>query len=89
MKFRRYLNPSAYWRRIANSVIRCRLILGQPIRVVTQIDNYKIVFAVRSLLEYHLRARESYNREKVTMYWLRSVVGINDIVYDVGANVGG
>lgn len=88
MKFRRYLNPSAYWRRIANFVIRCRLILGQPIRVVTHIDKYKIVFFVRSLLEYHLRAHESYNREKVTMHWLRSVVGIDDVVYDIGANVG-
>ena len=88
MKFKRYLNPSAYWRRIVNCVIRCRLILSQPIRVVTHIDNYNVVFFVRSLLEYHLRARESYNREKVTMYWLRSVVGMDDVVYDIGANVG-
>ena len=35
-----------------------------------------------------MQAEESYVREEVTMYWIRNYINPDDVVYDVGANVG-
>ena len=88
MKFGKYFDLAAYYRRVSYFVIRCRLVFRHPVKVTNHVDNFRIIFFVSSILEYRLRARESYNREKVTMYWLRTVVGGGDVVYDIGANVG-
>jgi len=85
---RKYLNPRSYLRKASDFIAQIRLKMGLPIQLVINIDEHNISFFVTSFLEYRLRARQSYYREKVTMHWLRHVVESGDIVYDVGANVG-
>lgn len=48
----------------------------------------KIKFSVRSYKEYYWRARASYTAEKSTMHWIDYVINLDDVVYDIGANVG-
>jgi FkbM family methyltransferase len=52
------------------------------------VDGEKINFVVTSFLEYSLRAKQSYEREKVTMRWIKEFICQDDVVFDVGANVG-
>ena len=75
-------------RKIKDLIAKLLMKAGITMRVVSRIDNHKIIFITGSHLEYRLRAQSSYQREKVTMYWLRSVVQPADVVYDIGANVG-
>jgi FkbM family methyltransferase len=62
--------------------------LGIPLKVSTQIDGYNILFIASTFVEYYLRAQESYRREPATMDWIRTFIQPDDVVYDVGANVG-
>jgi len=64
------------------------LFFGIPLKVYTTIDGITLTFVTTSITEFSLRARESFYREKVTMYWLRNVIQLGDVVYDIGANVG-
>lgn len=69
-------------------VARLLLSTGRALTASTVIDEINISFVSHSFLEYSFRARKSFDREKVTMHWLRSVIGEGDIIYDIGANVG-
>ena len=84
----KYLNPVNYYRFARNSLVRGILKCGVPLRVTTRVDDQSIRFVVGSFLEYSLRARNSYTREQVTMQWIRDYIQPDDIVYDIGANVG-
>ena len=84
----KYLNPAAYTRKIRLIVARFLLGFGIPLRNSTKVDGFVVKFLATSFLEYFLRAEESYVREKVTMYWIRNYIKPDDVVYDVGANVG-
>lgn len=84
----KYFSPALYLRKTKELFARMRLGLGWSTQVVTKIDGYELIFVVNSYIEYGLRAQQSYVRENVTMYWLRSIVEPGDAVYDVGANVG-
>ena len=85
---RKYFRPVTYLTKFKQLVARLILKLGISIPVITTIDSYKITFLANSYMEYLFRAQNSYQREKVTMYWLREVIESKDVVYDVGANVG-
>ena len=85
---RKYFNPIAYIREFERIVASVILALGVSFRVVTKVDGFRITFLVASYKEYLLRAQQSYRREEVTMYWLRTLIGADDVVYDIGANVG-
>ena len=85
---RKYLRPVAYLNKLKHLVARLILNFGVSIPVITIIDSYHITFLANSYLEYLFRAQNSYQREKVTMYWLREVIEPKHVVYDVGANVG-
>ena len=82
------LNPKVYVRKIHYLLARLVFFVGGELRVTTKCDGFTIFFLAGSFKEYVLRARESYRREKVTMHWLRKVIGKDDVVYDIGANVG-
>ena len=84
----KYLSPSAYVRKIKYLSAKIVFALGGKLKVTTSCDGFKILFLAGSFKEYVLRARESYHREEVTMYWLREVIAESDVVYDIGANVG-
>ena len=85
---RKYFNPVAYVRKLKRIIASVVLALGVSFKVVTKVDGFRITFLVGSYKEYMLRAQESYRREEVTMYWLRTLIGADDVVYDIGANVG-
>jgi len=84
----KYLKAAAYARKIRLVVARILLRYGIPVKNSTKADGFVINFWATSFLEYFLRAEESYVREKVTMYWIRNYINPDDVVYDVGANVG-
>ena len=84
----KYLNPFAYFRKARLLSAKLLLLLRLSLRVNTKVDGFNIQFVATSYKEYFLRAQESYVREAVTMYWLRTVVGETEVVYDIGANVG-
>jgi len=84
----KYLSPAAYVRKLRLTVAEMVLGWGIPLNTSTAVDGHKVRFSTNSFVEYFLRAEESYTREKVTMDWIRTYIQPNDIVYDVGANVG-
>lgn len=85
---KKYINPKAYVRKLRRLLAKLVLSLKIPVQVNTKIDGYVLKFIANSYTEYFLRAQESFRREEVTMYWLREIVGRDETVYDVGANVG-
>ena len=84
----KYFSPSAYIRKVRLILARTLLNYGIPLRKTTKVDEYSITFKSTSFIEYFLRAEESYTREKVTMYWIRNYICSDDVVLDIGANVG-
>ena len=84
----KYLKPRAYVRKVRLITARNLLKFGIPLMNSVEIDSFVIKFSATSFLEYFLRAEESYVREKVTMHWIRNYINPDDVVYDVGANVG-
>ena len=84
----KYLNPIAYYRKLKHIVAKLTMAIGISLVVTTNVDKFRILFWATSYKEYMLRAKLSYKREKVTMHWLRVLVDPNDVVYDIGANVG-
>ena len=84
----KYLKPRTYIRKVRLIIARILLRLGIPLTNSVEIDGFVIKFLATSFVEYFLRAEESYVREKVTMYWIRNYINPDDVVYDVGANVG-
>ncbi len=85
---RKYFQPKAYVRKAFFTSAKVLLALKIPLTVRTRVNDVVIIFNATSYTEFVLRARESYRREEVTMFWLDHVVGPQDVVYDIGANVG-
>lgn len=85
---KKFLNPKAYIRKIGQLLAKLAFRLNLPLLVTTKVDDLTIHFVATSYTEFQLRARESFRREEVTMYWLREVVMPDDAIYDIGANVG-
>lgn len=61
---------------------------GKPVVVVQHVEDAEISFAVHTWLEYHNRARDSYTGEPDTVSWLRNNLRPDDVLWDVGSNVG-
>jgi FkbM family methyltransferase len=85
---RNYLKPSAYIRKIQAVVARVIMSADIPLKTSINIDGMKLLFVANSFIEYSLRAKRSFSREPLTMRWLREIVDPQDVVYDIGANVG-
>ena len=88
MKTSKYLKPGVWIRKFRLVVARILLRCAIPLRNSVNVDGFNIKFWTTSFLEYFLRAEESYVRDEVTMYWIRNFIKPDDVVYDVGANVG-
>ena len=88
MSPKKYLKPTSYFRKIRLICAKVVLYLKIPLKKKVTVDSYEIVFLATSFLEYFLRAEESYTRETVTMHWIRSYLGPDDVVIDIGANIG-
>ena len=85
---KKYLSPKAYWRKFKFVIAAVLLRLGVPLKVTNKIGGYQITFIATTFIEYYLRAQESYRREPLTVDWMQSYVQQDDVVYDIGANVG-
>ena len=85
---KKYLSPTAYLRKARLIIVRFLLDRGIPLQVTTKVGQHLIRFSVTSFIEYFLRAEESYTREKVTMYWINEYIDSDDVIFDLGANVG-
>jgi len=83
-----YVNPIAYFRKLFSFFIRVVLSAGIPLRITSNVGNYSIRFMVHTFLEYHLRAKQGYKREPITVSWILDMIDKDDVVYDIGANVG-
>ena len=84
----KFISPRFYFKKLHLFIARAILASGRSLEVCTHVDRYRIKFVASSFLEYSFRARKSYDREQVTMHWLRNVHQEGDTVYDIGANVG-
>jgi len=85
---RKFFRWRLYTEKLRLAFAKVIISTGRPLEVSTYVDNLRIKFIATSFLEYSFRARKSFDREKVTMHWLRTVLCDGDIIYDVGANVG-
>ena len=85
---RKYLSPRMYLRKARLIVARYLLEHGIRLERTTRVGGYSIRFTATSFLEYFLRGEECYKREMVTMHWIHNHIGQDDIVFDIGANVG-
>lgn len=83
-----YADPSRYYRRAKHYIVNAILRFGIPLRVTTKVGDVTVQFLATSFTEYMLRAKLSYTREKVTMNWINHWIAPDDVVYDIGANVG-
>jgi FkbM family methyltransferase len=63
--------------------------LEQPPVVIRQrVSETEIAFSVHTWVEYHNRALQSYTGEPDMVMWLRNNLRADDVLWDVGANVG-
>jgi FkbM family methyltransferase len=87
MAWTKYLKPIKYLdytkRRILDSKIQSK----KPLIINTPFENEIIHFSVTSHKELW-RANASFTREPLTIDWICNYVGNNDIIMDIGANVG-
>ncbi len=62
--------------------------LKKPLILQVGKSSRKIKFVINSHKEYFYRYKTSYISEKCTMFWINKLIKKNDIVWDIGANVG-
>ena len=60
----------------------------KKIILTENITPYKIKVIVTNNFEYQSRFKLAYTAEPMLNEWANQIIGCNDIVYDVGANVG-
>ena len=85
---KKYFLPSAYINKVKQLVARALLGAGIELHITTKVGKHSVRFLVSSFIEYLLRAQDSYRREEVTMYWINNKIDNDDIVFDIGANIG-
>jgi FkbM family methyltransferase len=84
----KYLNPYNYIVWLKRKYIDLILLTKQPIKLTTKALGEKVTFGITSNKEFRMRYLLSYTCEKSTMHWIEFCIGRNDIVWDIGANVG-
>ena len=89
MSYRKYLQPEKYWSKAILLVAKLLLKLGITLERTSVVNGVRLTFIVTSFLEFFLRAREDFVRHPSTVKWIFDVIEIDDVVYDIGANVGG
>lgn len=53
-----------------------------------RVQQTNVLFKASNLTEYYARTRDTYQSERIVMNWMKRHVGADDIVYDIGANIG-
>lgn len=73
---------------LVDSVIaKIKIFFGKSFIVKTTVRDLDIKFSVQSSTDY-IRAKKSFDIERSTTNWVFESIGIDDIVFDIGANVG-
>ncbi len=88
IRLNRYFNIKKWLGKIKIELIKLNFRLGRSIITRTKALDQNILFTSSNEIEYFLRAKSSYFREKITMYWIENVIKEEDVVFDIGANVG-
>jgi len=84
----KYFSLNLYVRKFKQFYFSVVFKLKKPVLVTSEIADVRVRFLVSSNLEYRLRAQQSYTREPLTLEWIDQFIGADDVVFDVGANVG-
>ena len=87
-KWRKYFQPHRYLQWLKNKRRYFEIGLKKPLILTSSALGEKISFGIVSRKEYSIRYMLSYSRELTTMYWIENCVKQDDIVWDIGANVG-
>jgi FkbM family methyltransferase len=74
--------------RIEQLILSIIIFLKKPLVLEESTSNRKIKFVINSCKEYFYRYKYSYISEKCTIFWIDKLIKKNDIVWDIGANVG-
>lgn len=56
--------------------------------VPARVEDQEVLFWVDSFKEYFYRAKNSFSCEQLTVNWIKEHVGPDDVLLDIGANVG-
>jgi FkbM family methyltransferase len=86
--FAKYFQPHRYVKWFRDKKIFFLISQNQPLVLTSFALGEKVKFSISSRKEYILRYLQSYTSEKSTMHWIERTVDRNDIVWDIGANVG-
>ena len=62
--------------------------INKKIILIENVTPYKIKVIVSNNFEYQSRFKLAYTAEPLLNEWAEQIIGYNDIVYDIGANVG-
>ena len=89
MSIRKYFTPANYWNKLILYAVKPILYMGIPLTRTTQVGGVTLKFVASSFLEFFLRAREDFSRHPATVSWICNTITKDDVVYDIGANVGG
>ena len=87
MSWTKYINPNKYKNYFSFKFLTYRLLLKTPIIVKRNFSSHEIKFSVASNKELW-RANNSFSREPITIEWICDFIGDNDVVIDIGANIG-
>ena len=88
MNFKKFWRPDSYLRKISQLSLKLNHRLGREVVVTEMVEGMAIRFNTSNATEYEMRARASYTGEKGTLAWIDQYIQKDDIVYDIGANVG-
>jgi len=88
MNIKKYFFLKNYKNYFQNLYLTIFFRLGLTVKKSIIIDNDKLIFKTKSKKEFFLRTEIAYESEKTTMEWIRDFIQPNDIVFDIGANVG-
>ena len=86
--FVKYLQPYRYIKWLRDKKIFFLILIKKPIVLTTICLGEKVKFSITSKKEYTMRYLQSYLCEKSTMQWISSSVKRDDVVWDIGSNVG-
>ena len=84
----RFLKPRNYLNKFIDYRHNVNHYFGRESIVTTNYKGIDIKFSTSNYVEYIMRAKNSYTAEKSTMYWIDNYIKKDDVVYDIGANVG-
>lgn len=88
MDIKKIFKPKAYILFLQRKWIDFNIKIRRSCITKTSVLGQTVFFYISSQKEYSMRAKGSYTAEKSTMHWIENYITPDEIVYDIGANVG-